>query len=124
MNAAYTYAVEIINDKPHRKVMDMKLREIYVSAYDEFCNYVNPRYSRWNEEYDNTGGPNDGVNSDGTINEDSEYNRFIVEKYKPIFRKLEKKWPKYIREVFAGEECDFRIRWFDGSVTQLRLVTT
>ena len=117
------FGVEIRHTKEYSNPLIVAcLNEIYLKAYSKFADWTNPQYEKWNKEYDDFGLPKDGLNSDDTINENSIYNRFIVEKYQPMFRRLEKEYKGVIKEVFAGPDCDFRIRWTDGNETEMRIV--
>ena len=81
---------------------------IFVKAYSIFCDYVNPRYEIWNKEYDELGGPKDG------LEEDSFYNRFISEKYIPVLKQLNN-LTKGVMTFYVGEDCEFRAKWDNGT---------
>ncbi len=81
---------------------------LFIKAHSMFSDYVNSRYEIWNKEYDELGGPNDG------LEEDSVYNRFISEKYIPILERINN-LTRGIMTFYAGKNCEFRAKWNNGT---------
>ena len=110
------FKVKIVTTGQHSAEVEALLNQLYVNMYNEFSNFVNPRYERWNKEYDEISG-ND---SEGEVDQQA-YNQFIIKKYQHIFKTLHSKYRDVVKDVFAGDDCDFRVRWFDDSVSGMLL---
>ena len=97
------------------------ISNLYIKAYRMFAELVNPLFKKWNSEYD---GPLDGLDDNGNVNLDSQYNRYIIAKetalveknLNPLLRNS-----KMIKRYFIGEECDFRMELLDGTIVSMNM---
>ena len=95
----------------------------FVKAYKKYCDYTNPRIPKWNKKYDKMKRPHDFIDEDGTINLDSEYNKYMAGKFTIYTNKL----TNYIRSDFIkkfmiGPECDFQAKLTDGTIMSFYIV--
>lgn len=95
----------------------------FVNAYSKYCDYTNPLISKWNDEYDKLDLPNDGVDEDGAINPDSEYNRYMADKFTIYANMITDQNKSYfIKKFKIGIGCDFQAELADGTNMSFYLV--
>lgn len=71
--------VFMYNGKEPAKIVKPAIERLFVSAYNLYCDSVNPLFDKFNSEYT---GPDDGFNPDG------EYNKYICDKVAPVAQKV------------------------------------
>ena len=113
------YIVTIKVDTPMKQRAYKKACDEFMEAYNQFANYNNLRYDKWNKEYEALGLPNDGVDENNCVRSmhESKYNQFIFDKYKPIVNRINRgNRSRYIDEFYVAEdELDFRAKLKNGS---------
>lgn len=112
-------------DKPMGHRAYKKACAEFIEAYNQFANYNNPKYERWNEEYEALGLPFDGVDENNCARSihESKYAHFIFDKYIPIINRINRgNSSKYIEEFYVGEDDqDFRAKLKNGSDMYMRI---
>ena len=110
------YLVEMVHTPTPRYYKKLFYNTMYMKIYNDFAEWTNPQYEKWNSEYEATGLPMDGGDPH------SLYDAFISKKYEPKLRELEKKFSQIVKRLYMGPELDFRVEWNDGTKTQMYLV--